>query len=64
MRTSEHYFKNTIVQVTPTMEALGDQPYRCVVTDRATGLSSSVIVEASYRFIAAREAERIVRGEL
>lgn len=31
MKTSTHTFPGATIEVTPTMQALGDQPYRCRV---------------------------------
>ena len=61
MRTSIHNDIATryVVKVTPTMEALGDQPYICEVTRiGAPTITETMVVEASYRFIAARRAIR------
>ena len=44
------------VQVTSTMEALGDQPFVCIVTGHGDLPVETIVVEAPYPFNAAQEA--------
>lgn len=64
MKTSTHTFPGATIEVTPTMQALGDQPYRCrVYPDQLNGAQphfyfQGLMVEASNRDEAARAAAR------
>ena len=60
MTTSKHTFPSATIEVTPTMQALGDQPYRCrVYPDQLkNAFFQGIIVEASSREEAARAAAR------
>ena len=60
MKTSTHTFPGATIEVTPTMQALGDQPYRCRVYPSALGggYFQGLMVEASSRDEAARAAAR------
>ena len=60
METSTHYTCGyCVTKVTPTMEALGDQPFRCVVYKhtRSESIRETFIIEASSRNTAARKAQ-------
>lgn len=60
MKTSIHTFPGATIEVTPTMQALGDQPYRCRVYPSALGgdYFQGLMVEAGSRDEAARAAAR------
>ena len=60
MNTSTHTFKHFEVKVTPTMQALGDQPFRCrVYPDQLNhDFFQGIMVEAGSREDAARQAVR------
>lgn len=63
MNTSKHTLPGATIEVTPTMQALGDQPYRCrVYPDQLNPTHPSyfqgIIVEAGSRDDAARAAAR------
>ena len=62
METSIHYTSgNCVTEVTPTMEALGDQPFICVVFKhtRSQSIRESFTIEAGSRGEAARRAQEI-----
>ena len=44
------------VQVLPTMEALGDQPFVCIVTGHGDLPTETITIEAPYAIVAAQEA--------
>ena len=57
MKTSTHTYPGFVVTVQPTMEALGDQPFRCrVYPDKLPGYYQGIIVEAGSREDAAAVA--------
>lgn len=63
MTTSKHTLPGATIEVTPTMQALGDQPWRCrVYPDQLKGTHPSyfqgLMVEAGSREAAAIEAAR------
>lgn len=60
MRTSIHYTSgNCVTEVTPTIEALGDQIFRCVVFRhmRSESIRETFMVEADSRNRAAKLAQ-------
>ena len=62
MNTSIHYTSgNCVTKVTPTMQALGDQPYVCEVYrhTRSQSIRETFVVEAGSRGEAARRAQEI-----
>lgn len=57
MKTTTHTYTGYTVTVTPTMEALGDQPFRCrVYPDKLPGYYQGLMVEAGSREDAAAVA--------
>ena len=56
MNTSTHTFKHLEVKVTPTMEALGDQPFICEERRLSDGFRRTYTIEAGLRFTAASKA--------
>ena len=60
MNTSTHEFDGATIEVTPTMQALGDQPFRCrVYPDQLNhDFFQGIMVEAGSREDAARAAAR------
>lgn len=62
METSIHYTSgNCVTKVTPTMCALGDQPFRCEVIRQTKSISirESFIIESDSRYSAARKAQEL-----
>ena len=62
METSIHYTSgNCVTKVTPTMHALGDQPFICEVHrhTRSQNIRETFVVEAGSRGEAARLAQEI-----
>ena len=56
MKTSTHIYNLHEVKVTPTMEALGDQPFICEVRRLADDERETFTVESVARFTAAISA--------
>ena len=62
MKTTIHYTSgNCVTEITPTMEALGDQPFVCVVFKhtRSQSIRESFTIEAGSRGEAARRAQEL-----
>ena len=62
MQTTTHTTRwDCITQVTPTMQALGDQPFRCQVfkNTRSSSVRETFLVEAGSRYDAARRAQEL-----
>ena len=62
METSTHYTSgNCVTKVTPTMQALGDQPFRCEVFKhtKSESIRETFIVDAGSRWQAARRAQEL-----
>lgn len=62
METSIHYTSGgCVTKVTPTMEALGDQPFRCEVLRHLKSISvrDTFIIESDSRNSAARKAQEL-----
>lgn len=62
METTTHYTSGgCVTKVTPTMEALGDQPFSCEVSRRnkSVFIRETFIIEAGSRNLAARRAQEL-----
>jgi len=62
METTTHYTSGgCVTKVTPTMEALGDQPFRCEVLrhNKSITVRETFIIEAGSRNLAARRAQEL-----
>lgn len=62
METSIHYTSgNCVTEVTPTMQALGDQPFRCEVFKhtKSESIRENFVIEAGSRSEAAKRAQEM-----